>query len=174
MMPQNRIKLFQDAVIATMFSILMIHFSGLAEPWLPIACGLAAAISLSNYNVRIRNLLFLLVTCLSFLESAPWLLGKPSMAFGISGLVASTILLITPNTNALKGVTRAIQILPIGLIVSMMPISASIFSPKTPKRAILDGGVWATVSHLPEGQEALSTKHQYTANLSGFTCPDRT
>lgn len=111
MRPQNRIKLFQDAVIATMFAILMIHFSGLAEQWLTIACGLAAAVSLSNYNVRIRTLLFLLVTCLSFLESAPWFLGKPSMAFGISGLVASTILLITPNTDTLKGVTRAIQIL---------------------------------------------------------------
>lgn len=162
MMPQNRIKLSQDAMIATMFAIIMIHFSRLADPWLPIACGVAAAVSLSDYNVRIRNLLFLLVTCLSFLESAPWLLGKPSMAFGISGLVASTILLITPKTDTLKGVTRAIQILPIGLIVSMMPISASILSPKTPKRAILDGGVWATVAHLPEGQEALSTKHQYT------------
>lgn len=161
-MPQNKIKLSHDAMIATMFAILMIHFSGLADPWLPIACGVAAAVSLSDYNVRIRNLLFLLVTCLSFLESAPWLLGRPSMAFGISGLVASTILLITPKTDTLKGVTRAIQILPIGLIVSMMPISASILSPKNPKRAILDGGVWATVSHLPEGQEALSTKHQYT------------
>jgi hypothetical protein len=162
MMPQNRIKPIQDALIATMFAILMVQFSGSAEPWLPIACGLAAAVSLSDYNVRTRSLLFLLVTCLAFLESAPWFLGKPSMAFGISGLVASTILLITPNTNTLKVVTRAIQVLPMGLIVSMMPISASIFSSKTPKRAILNGGVWATVAHLPEGQEALSTTHQYT------------
>lgn len=162
MMPQNRLKLLQDAVIAAMFAIIMTYFSGLAEPWLPIACGFAAAFSLSDFNIRLRILLFLLITSLSFLESQLWFLGKHSIAFGLSGLVASTILHISPKANILKGVKRVIQILPIGLILAMMPILASILSPKKPKRAILDGGVWATVSHLPEGQEALSTKHQYT------------
>ncbi len=161
-MPLNRIKFFLDAMIAIMIVVLMIHFSGLADPWLPLACSFAVALVLSDYNVRLRSLLFLLVTGLSVLESQLWFLGEHSIVFGLCGLVASIILHILPTVNTLKGVRRAIQILPIGWIISMMPITASFLSPKNPKRAILNAGVWATVSHLPEGQEALSTKHQYT------------
>ncbi len=149
-------------MVASMFVIISIYFSGLAEPWLPIACGLAAAFSLYNYHIHVKSLLFLLLSTLSIIENSPWFLGYHSLYFGISGLIASIFLNKNPKIYNLKKVQRVIQVLPIGMIVAMMPILSPILSSQKPTRAILKAGVWATASSLPKSQEALSTKHQYT------------
>ena len=45
----------------------------------------------------------------------------------------------------------------------MMPIAASLLAPKSPSRALLDGGGWATATNVvPVGQDALNIKYQYT------------
>jgi hypothetical protein len=43
-----------------------------------------------------------------------------------------------------------------------MPLPASFCATSTPKRAILDAGVWGTIANLPKGEDALVTRHQYT------------
>lgn len=165
MMPQNRIKATSDAFVASMHAIIAIYFCGLLEPWIQIACGLASALSLNHFNARLRNLVFIAVTALSFFESAPWFLGKNTLIFGSAGFVGSITLSSYPIINTYKVFARIIQVMPLGIILAMMPILAAISSPEKPRRAILKAGVWATVSDLPKGQEALTTKHQYTYEI---------
>jgi hypothetical protein len=162
MQPLNRLSLYFNAGIAIMFAFLAIHFSGLAEPWLPIFCGLAAATAILDYKISSRCFLFLLVTSISFLDNSPWFFGPSTAILGLAALVGTMILHFVPAVIKSGAGIRIIQVIPFLLIVFLMPFPTSIFTRNEPKRAILNGGVWATMSHLPKAEAALSTQHQYT------------
>lgn len=159
---QNKLKFIKDAGISTMFVILSICFSGLCEPFLPVLCGMACAITLTHFNIRLRCFFFLLIICVSFLETRIWFLEKSAITFGLSGLAVTCACQKFPLLARINLLVRTIKIIPAILVIMMMPITASLFSAKSPKRGMINGGVWATIGKLPKGQEALSTKHQYT------------
>jgi hypothetical protein len=148
--------------IATIIAILMTYYTGLCEPWLEIACGMAAAFSLRRFSVHAVVLIFILISSLSMLESSPWYLGRSSLIFGLSGLTATLLLQITQKSSNQGIVCRLVQVIPILLVVYLMPVPAAFFATSTPKRAILDAGVWGTIAKLPKGEDALVTRHQYT------------
>ena len=151
-----------NAGIATIIAIFMTYYTGLFEPWFAIACGMAAACTLKSFNVRKVGLIFVLISCLSLLESRPWFLGQSSLTFGFSGLAAAILIKVTRKSFRHEIVCRLVQVLPLVFVVYLMPLPASILSTQEPKRAILDAGVWGTISNLPKGSDALITKHQYT------------
>lgn len=157
---QSKIAPFKDAGIALLFAVLAVSFSGLCEPWLSILCGAASAIRLSKFDIRASSFLYIAILCVSFMEGRSWFLGASTIAFGISGLLATWIFQI-PTLPKIKIARRIIEILPALLILLMMPLPVSIFSTKAPKRGIIDAGVWAKSVELPKGEEALSTKYQY-------------
>jgi hypothetical protein len=158
----SRLDIILNAGIATIIAIFMTYYTGLCEPWLAIACGMAAACTLKSFSVSPVALIFILISCLSLLEIRPWFLGQSSLTFGFAGLATAILLKGTQKSFRCEIVCRLVQVLPLVFVVYLMPLPASILSTPKPKRAILDAGVWGTISNLPKGSDALITKHQYT------------
>jgi hypothetical protein len=162
MTQQNNPKAYRSFLIFAIFAVLAVQFSEVSQIWLPLLYGIAAGISLSQITFRSKCFVFLAIVLLSLLETKVWFLGDSTLKFGLAGL---SITLITQKYRLIPSsmlLARGIQIAPILITALMMPLVASLLASKHPARGILDGGVWATTSVLPTGQEALSTKYQYT------------
>lgn len=147
-------------MVAALLTVATAQFTGLADPWIAILCGIATALSLKFLPIRHQILLFVIIAGIPLLETAPWFIPKTLTTFGASGL-ATSVLLASTSINPGKWPVRLAQVIPPIVIISMMPIPSS-FGKKAEKIAFLEGGVWATAAQLPLGAEALSTKHQYT------------
>ena len=160
MTQQNRTEIIVNTMVAALLTVASAQFTGLADPWIAILCGIATALSLRFLPIRHQILIFMIIAGIPILETAPWFIPKVITTFGASGL-ATSILLASTTLNLGKRCVRFSQVIPPIVIISMMPIPSS-FGRKAEKIAFLEGGVWATAAHLPLGAEALSTKHQYT------------
>ena len=158
----SRLDAVLNAGIAMTIAIFMTYYAGLCEPWFSIACGVAVACTLKNFNVRAVGLIFIFVSCMSLLESRPWIFGQSSFKFSLAGLTTAIFLKVT-HKKCCHGISgRIVQVLPLFFVAYLMPLPASILSTSNPKRAILDAGLWGKISNLPTGGDALVTKHQYT------------
>jgi hypothetical protein len=162
MMRQNKLEKAAETLTAALLAVIVIQFSNLADPWVSTLCAAAAAISLKGTPDRVRNFFFASIACVSVLPNCPWFFTRNTAIFGFVGLATSALIQFRPRVGCSRLIRRIVQVAPLLLIASLMPISASLTAPKSPKVAFLDGGVWATATHLPEGPTALSTKHQYT------------
>ncbi len=149
-----------NTMIAALLTVATAQFTCLAEPWIAILCGIATGITIKFLPVRQQILLFMIVTGIPMLETAPWFIPRALTTLGASGLATSMILALT-SFNFSKWSLRLAQVMPLIVIISMMPIPSS-FDKKAEKIALLEGGVWATANQVLMGTEALSTKHQYT------------
>lgn len=154
-----------NAGIALIFVILSIQFVDLAEPWLSILCGIATATVIVDHHIRIKSFFFLLVAGLSCLDNAPWFMGSNTIILGLIGLTVTLILHFYRSLRKHRLYIRIIQAAPIVLVIFLMPIPSSFLAKPNATVAILDSGVWATIKELPEAENALAIKHQYTYEI---------
>jgi hypothetical protein len=159
---QNKLEITSEFLASLLFAVVVVQFSNLADPWIPILCGAASGFSLTSAPHKIRNVIFGSIACVSILPNSPWCLSQSTLIFGIVGFATSLLIQFQHQLQSSRLLRCSVQFAPLLLITSLMPIVASFRSLKGQKVAFLDGGVWATASQLPRGKEALSTKHQYT------------
>jgi len=157
----DKLNIAKNVAIASLFAIMVVWFSGLFDPLLPILCGIAVAIRLYKYDIRVKSFVFLLIIISSLLETHWWFLGESTVAFGASGVITSWILVLLPRLLQKKYIRRIFEILPTVLVIVMMPLPSFLVRPLESRRGLIDGGEWAKAGPIPTGAPALATKYQY-------------